>query len=64
VPTKAEKKPVVQPVAKPTGAVQKPAPVAKVTQKKPVPAPTSAEKAAKAKALQKTIEDFNKGDRK
>jgi hypothetical protein len=64
VPVIDEKKPVVQPAAKPAVAEKKPAPVAKVIKEKPAPAPTSAEKAAKAKALKKTIEDFNKGDRK
>jgi hypothetical protein len=63
MPAKAETKPPVKPAAKPVVVDKKPAPVAKEV-KKPAPAPTSAEKEAKAKALKKTIEDFNKSDRK
>lgn len=73
VPPTIEKKPPVQP-SKPAQSGKKSVPVAKEAvkkpaakkpaPKKPAAAPTGAEKAAKAKALKKTIEDFNKSDKK
>lgn len=72
-PPTIEKKPPVQ-LPKPAESGKKTVPVAKEAVKKPAPkkpvpkkpaaTPTSAEKAAKAKALKKTIEDFNKSDKK
>jgi hypothetical protein len=59
VPEKAEKAPAVKPAV----ADKKPAPVPTVVNTKPAPAPASTEKATKANALKKAIEEFNKNDR-
>lgn len=68
IPPRIEKKPVAQPIAKPAAkpavSAKKPAPVVKGTNKQPVAAPTGADKAAKARALQKSIEEYNKSSKK
>jgi hypothetical protein len=49
--------------AKSAVAAKTPAPAAKANEKKPTPAQSSAEKASKANALKKTLDEFNKIDR-
>jgi hypothetical protein len=62
-PAAVDKKPAAQPSAKPAAATKVPTAATKDSGKKPEPAPSASEKATKANALKKTLEEFNKIDR-